>query len=156
MKYMRATDAGAIGDDRILRWPLPGKAAVPYGLTKGLRENATDGCRVGTAGPKGGKNSHCHGGGACLFNVTADPAETINLLGPLHVTPAYTALASQLLKRVTEIGAAAPPVSRYFEEACVCPQFHGCNCTPGGGYLQTMLDEICAVEARTGFLEPAQ
>jgi hypothetical protein len=68
MKFMHASGGGAIGDDRILRWPSPGKVAVPYGLTKGLRENATDGCRVGTAVPKGGQNSKCHNLG-CLFNV---------------------------------------------------------------------------------------
>ena len=152
MKYMHGV---SIGDNRILRWPLPGQTAVPYGLTTGLRENATDGCRVGTTVPKGGQNSGCAGLG-CLFNVTSDPTETINLLGPLHVTPAYKQLAAKLNARVTAIGAAAPPVSRYFEEACICPVFHGCNCTPGGGYLKTMLDQICAVEAKTGLLEPAQ
>lgn len=151
MKFLRSGREGKIGDDRVMRWPAMGKTAVAYGLTKGLYEKATDGCRVGTAVPKGGENVKCHGSG-CLFNVTADPGETVNLLGSLHSTPAYEALAKQLLARVTAVGAAAPPVSRYFQEQNVT---HGGD-GKGGGYLQVVLDQICTLEAQTGFLEPSQ
>jgi hypothetical protein len=88
--------------------------------------------------------------------VTSDPSESIDLLGPLHITPAHRELAAKLRARVAEVGAAAPPVSRYFEEACNCVTFHQCNCTPGGGYLQTVLNQMCKEESRTGFLEPTQ
>ena len=88
-----------------------------------------------------------------MYNVTADPSESTNLLGAAHVTPAHKATAARIAQRLQQAGAAAPPVSRFFEE--------GDPEQPGGGggkggYFGKVLDDICAQGKQAGFLEPTQ
>ena len=84
LKFIKVDFGGSVGDDRVLSWPQPGNSAVPYGQTGGLTEPALAACRVGATKNKGGQNSKCTGDG-CLFNVTRDQAEEVDLLAPERV-----------------------------------------------------------------------
>lgn len=82
LKYIKVDLRGSVGDDRILSWPQPGNSSVPYGQTGGLVERAISACRVGATKRKGGQNNKCTANGGCLFNVTEDISEEMNLLAP--------------------------------------------------------------------------
>jgi hypothetical protein len=84
LKFIKVEFGGSVGDDRVLSWPQPGNGVVPYGQTGGQTEPALAACRVGATKTKGGQNSKCTGDG-CLFNVTQDQAEEIDLLAPERV-----------------------------------------------------------------------
>ena len=82
----------------------------------------------------------------------ADPSETTNLLDLDHITAEYEAIAKKAAERLAHVGASAPPVSRYFQEANTT---HGGD-GKGGGYFQDVLNDICSAMANTSFLEPTQ
>jgi len=60
---------------------------VSYGQSGGLTEEGIGACRVGADTAKGGQNLKCGAEHGCLFNVTADPTESANLLTPERITP---------------------------------------------------------------------
>ena len=82
MKFIQVDAGGSVGDDRVLSWPQPGNASVAYGQTGGLIEPTLSACRVGPTTAKPVRNSKCTTDGGCLFNVTHDPTEEVNLLAP--------------------------------------------------------------------------
>ena len=85
LKFIKVDIGGSVGDDRVLSWPHPGDSPVPYGQTGGLIESSISACRVGATKRKGGQNNKCTTHDGCLFNVTQDAAEEINLLAPERV-----------------------------------------------------------------------
>jgi hypothetical protein len=123
---------GAPGDGRTLCWPelLPvGSPAVPFGASGGSRRDGNTSCLAGiVAGGLRDTTEKCRPG--CLFNVTADAGETVNLFDRLGD------VAAALAARLKEVGDAAPPQSSYWADPAV------------------PLAAICQSQDATGWLEP--
>jgi len=130
MKLIRGV-AGP-GDNRTVAWPPPGDAPVPLGRSGGIVEPGTDHVR-GSELSGGVVPSHCRP--HCLFNLTADISEAIDLAHE----PAYAALARSLIARLDAAGAEGPPHAYLWP-----PQhFHG-----------VVQKQLCDVANRLGTVEP--
>ena len=125
---------GAPGDGRILAWPdlLPtGHSAVPFGRSGGVtrRDVNGDSCLAGILIARKDMSEKCNPG--CLFNLTNDPAESVNVYAQ------HPGIVASLAGKLKVAGDAAPPPSSYWGD------------DNAGG-----LAEICAAQVKTGFLEP--
>jgi arylsulfatase A-like enzyme len=92
---------GQAGDNRTIPWPERAEKAVPLGLSGAVVEAGTDHVRGTTLG--GSKLHMCKP--FCLFNITADEGETLDLA---H-NPAYAQVAASMLQRLDQHGATGPP-----------------------------------------------
>jgi hypothetical protein len=132
---------GDPGDDRIVAWPERAAARVPFGQTNGSRdayafEKALDlqHCRAPhPGGPKGELNCQANG---CLFNVTADESESVNLINDTR----HAAIVKHMHRRLNEAGASGGPWAWPIDSVA----------------LKGLQAEICEQEARTGFVEPVR
>lgn len=92
---------GPAGDNRTIAWPERSTQSVPIGLTGAVIEPGTDHVR-------GTQQNHVvlhRCSPFCLFNLSADPGENVDLAGD----PAYTSLAHDLLQRLDFHGSTGPP-----------------------------------------------
>ncbi len=129
---------GAPGDGRILRWPEvmpPGHEAVPFGQSGGSTRDANaSSCLAGiVADGVKDESERCRPG--CLYNLTADPAETRNVFSE------NPDVAARLDARLKAVGAKAPPPASYW----------GADSSPA---TKAGLADICQGVQRSGFLEP--
>lgn len=91
----------ATGDNRTIAWPERSTDAVPLGLSGAVVEPGTDHVRGTVLG--GVVPGRCEPW--CLFNLTADLGESVDL-GHL---PDYAALARSLAARLDEAAMTGPP-----------------------------------------------
>ena len=92
---------GLAGDNRTIAWPERSLKAVPLGLSGAVVEAGTDHVRGTVLG--GTKLHTCRP--FCLFNITADEGETMDLAHD----PAYEQVAASMLQRLDFHGSTGPP-----------------------------------------------
>eukprot|EP00911_Craspedida_sp_UC1_P000049 UC1_evm1s40 len=133
---------GYAGDPRVLAWnESTHGASVPFGSTGGTCGIYGHADRCQSPGQKGGKpkplpndpGGCLHG---CLFNLTADPSESINL----YTRAEYAQIIGALEDTLADAGATAPP---WFQ----APEVQN--------YTQTQLtNALCNAAKRSGGCQP--
>ena len=93
---------GPPGDNRTIAWPERAAKPVPLGLSGAVVEPGTDHVR-GTVLGGALKGPRCHP--YCLFNITADEGESVDLAQD----DAFAATAAAMIARLDAHGASAPP-----------------------------------------------
>ena len=121
-----------VGDARRLRWPRPGDANVTFGRTGGSRRLGDDppACLAGTVTDGRPQTNFMDCRRGCLFNLTADPTEHINLRDQ------YPTLVNEMKKKLDQAAKLAPPASSYWTDPT------------------EPLHEICLQQDNSGVLEP--
>lgn len=92
---------GQAGDNRTIAWPERSVQPVPLGKSGAVVEVGTDHVRSTVLG--GSKLHMCRP--FCLFNITADEGENVDL----GKDPAYAQVAAAMLQRLDFHGATGPP-----------------------------------------------
>ncbi len=123
---------GQPGDNRTIPWPERSRQAVPLGKSGAVVEPGTDHVRSTVLGgakiPRPCKPF-------CLFNITADEGETVDLAP----NPAYAQQAAAILQRLDFHGATGPP------PAYIWPDTQAFN---------KVVKDACPMELLTGSVQP--
>jgi len=132
-------DPGSPKDDRIVAWPEPSTARVPFGSSGGSRDGYDEEaglghCRAATIEPTVNHGHRCRQG--CLFNLEVDEAETTNLIADASLQDVVT----QMTLRLSEHGATGPPWAY----------------PAVGKQLSTLHNEICDLQHETGYYLPVR
>ena len=123
---------GPPGDNRTIPWPERAAVPVPLGRSGAVIEPGTDHvrCTVLSGALKGPR---CHP--YCLFNITADEGELVDLAGRSE----YATAAAAIIARLDFHGATGPPPAYIW---------------PNASEFNRVAKAACPREVETGSVQP--